>query len=179
MTTNAMIDIETLDTSPSSVVLSVGGVKFNPFSTEEPWDKVHWRLDIETQLGMGRTTSESTLEWWSKQDQAIQDDAFSEDNRVDLHEFIKDLNKWVTGADEIWCQGPQFDMVILEDLFKQLDHHKNWQFWQIRDSRTLFKMLPEDPRKDVQEDAHNAMADAYWQAKCVQQAYKHFGVQKR
>jgi len=40
----------------------------------------------------------------------------------------------------------------------------------------LFKMLPEDPRKKVQNNAHNALADCYFQAKCVQDTYNHFGV---
>ena len=54
-----------------------------------------------------------------------------------------------------------------------------WNYWQIRDSRTLFNMLPKDPRKDVQMDLHNALADCYFQAKSVQKAYKNFGVKKR
>ena len=53
-----------------------------------------------------------------------------------------------------------------------------WNYWQIRDSRTLFAMMPQDPRKAIQEELHNALADCYYQAKCVQQSYKHFGVSK-
>jgi hypothetical protein len=36
--------------------------------------------------------------------------------------------------------------------------------------------MPKDPRKDIQEELHNALADCYYQAKCVQKSYKHFGV---
>ena len=35
MATHAMIDIETLGTEPTSVILSVGGVKFDPFTSIE------------------------------------------------------------------------------------------------------------------------------------------------
>ena len=31
-----MIDIETLGTKPDAVVLTVGGVKFDPYNSEEP-----------------------------------------------------------------------------------------------------------------------------------------------
>jgi len=36
--------------------------------------------------------------------------------------------------------------------------------------------MPVDPRKAIQTDAHNALADCYYQAKCVQQSFKHFGI---
>jgi hypothetical protein len=176
MTTFAMIDIETLNTAPDSVILSVGAVKFNPYTHEDPYDHKHWRLDIDSQFELGRTVSESTLEWWGKQASHIRDAAFSGDNRIGLLDFAKDLNRWLTGSKEIWCQGPQFDMVMLENLFQQCEHHRNWAYWQIRDSRTLFSLMPVDPRKNIQQDLHDALADAFWQAKCVQQAFSYFGI---
>ena len=118
MTIHAMIDIETLDTQPSSVVLSVGAVKFDPFGGQEPFAKTLWRPSVDEQLLAGRTTSESTLEWWSRQEEHIRESTFTEQGRVDLSVFFKDLNKFLVGVDKVWCQGPQFDMVILEDLFK-------------------------------------------------------------
>ena len=51
----------------------------------------------------------------------IQDIAFAEEGRTKLTEFTKSLNKWLVGCDQIWCQGPQFDMVIIENLYKMLN----------------------------------------------------------
>jgi hypothetical protein len=42
----------------------------------------------------------------------------------------------------------------------------------VRDSRTLFAMMKQDPRKGMQTDLHNALADAFYQAKGVQLAYE-------
>lgn len=179
MTTHAMIDIETLGTEPECVVMSVGAVKFNPFSNDEPFEKKHWKLDIDSQSEKGRIIREDTLQWWAKQDEHVREAAFSEHDRIYLGDFFKELNKWCVGVQDIWCQGPQFDMVILENLYRQFKSHHNWAYWQIRDSRTLFAMLPEDPRKAVQEDLHDALADAYWQATCVQQAFKFFNILPR
>jgi hypothetical protein len=53
-----------------------------------------------------------------------------------------------------------------------------WQFWQISDSRTITKRMPKDPRKDMQTNLHNALADAYFQAKSVQIIFKHFKFDK-
>lgn len=178
MTTWAMIDIETLATSPESVVLSVGGVKFDPYTDKEPFKPVHYRLNINEQVELGREISEETLQWWGKQTPDIREAAFSDHDRIDLDVFFKSLNKWVSGCPEIWCQGPKFDMVILENLYKQKNHHTNWAFWQIRDSRTLFSIMPSDPRKDIQTDLHNATADAYFQAVCVQRCFRELGIKK-
>ena len=179
MATHAMIDIETLDTRPNSVVLSVGAVKFDPYAEIEPHTKTLWRPGVDDQLAQGRTMSNTTLEWWAKQAEHIKDSTFTEKGRISVHKFFAELNKYLVGVDKVWCQGPQFDMVILEDLFKQFDHHMNWAYWQVCDCRTIFNMMPVDPRKAIQQDLHSAEEDAYWQAVCVQQTFQHFAVQER
>ena len=67
----------------------------------------------------------------------------------------------------------------MEHLFEQFAVHKNWAYWQICDSRTIFNLMPGDPRKNLdgeQADHHSALADAYVQAVAVQKSFKHFGV---
>ena len=179
MATHAMIDIETLGTKPNAVILSVGAIKFDPFNSNEPHDGKHWRLDVDAQTEIDREVNEDTLAWWAKQDPEIQEDAFGESGRTDVYQFMKELNGWLTGCEAVWCQGPQFDMVILENLFRDFDMHMNWFFWQVSDCRTLFKMMPKDPRKDIQEDLHDALADAHWQAVCVQQFFDMYKVLPR
>lgn len=173
---DVMIDIETLSTTPESVVLSVGAVKFIPGGNKDTIEsKTHWRLEIDEQINRGRQVSESTMEWWAKQDINVKAEVFSPDNRISVDEFFPELNRYVSGCDKIWCQGPQFDMVILESLYSLFGHHWNWKFWQIMDSRTLINtakiMDPQysDPRKAVQQNLHNAAEDSYYQALAVQQ----------
>ena len=179
MATHAMIDIETLGTGPNCVVLTVGAVKFNPWNSVEPHSGFLERLDVDQQDHMGRKIDELTLQWWAKQDEHIRQEALGDEGRIALVDFCKKLNKWLVGCDKIWCQGPQFDMVILEHLFEQFAVHKNWAYWQICDSRTIFNLMPGDPRKNLdgeQADHHSALADAYVQAVAVQKSFKHFGV---
>lgn len=176
---DAMIDIETLGTDPDSVILTVGAVKFDPYTLREPAQKTNWKLDADEQFGLGRQASESTLEWWAKQDPEIQARAFSEEGRITIDRFFAEFNKYVMGVKNIWCQGPQFDMVMIEDLYRQKKHHTSWKYWQVNDSRTIFNMMPADPRKAIQVEAHDAAEDAYWQAVCVQKTFKHFGVKAR
>ena len=179
MATHAMIDIETLGTEPDCVVLSVGAVKFDPFTSQEPHAKTLWKPNVDQQTCAERSVLDSTLEWWAKQPTHIQDEAFNEEGRQSIADFMQYLNKYLVGVDKIWCQGPQFDMVILEHLFKQFNHHRGWAFWQIMDCRTVFNMMPVDPRKAIQQNLHSADADAYYQAVCVQQSYKYFNIEQR
>tara|TARA_A100001388_G_C28749104_1_gene491151 strand:+ start:43 stop:585 length:543 start_codon:yes stop_codon:yes gene_type:complete len=176
MAVHGMIDIETLGVDPGCVVLTIGGIKFNPYSNAEPHDGLYIRCNVDEQTELGRTVDENTLAWWNKQDPKIKDEALSDNDRVTLNEVTRQINKFCVGLDNIWCQGPTFDFTILENLYRQLGTPVPWHYWQIRDSRTLFKMMPKDPRKEIQSDLHNALADCYYQAKCVQKTFKHFGV---
>ena len=180
MTTHATIDLETIDTRPEATVLSIGCVKFNPLDNSEPHSELYFKVCIDDQDRLGRTSSDDTIEWWGRQDEKIREEAFGEHkDRVNMEQLTKAINKFCVGVDQLWCQGPLFDYAILQNLYKGVGKPCPWNFWQIRDSRTLFAMMPTDPRKAIQEELHNALADCYYQAKCVQSTYKHFGVKSR
>lgn len=176
MATHAMIDLETLDTRPQCTILTLGAVKFNPNSKLEPYSEFYVKFDIDEQDRLGRTVSDATVEWWGKQDPAIQEEAFGTEDRMPVADILTELNKWLVGVDVIWGHGYGFDITILEDLYRNVGRPIPWQFWQVKDSRTLFGCLPEDPRKSMQSDLHNALADAYFQAKAVQIAYEKLGI---
>lgn len=165
---DVMLDLETMDYRTSGVILTFGAIKFDPNSNAEPGDGIYFRLNVDEQFALGRTSDQSTLDWWAKQDPAVMEEAFNEEERISLEEFDKSLRKFLVGVDNIWAQGPTFDIVILEHLFEQMKVSVPWRFWQIRDSRTLFKVLGE-PREKDRAGAHNALIDCYYQAKGVQQ----------
>ena len=172
MTTHATIDIETLGTSPDTVVLTIGGIKFDPMEDDGLHSQFYYRLNADEQIEMGRTVDEKTLEWWEKQPEEIRKEALETTDRVSTEQSLKALNKWLVGVDKIWCQGPVFDIGILENLYKQIGLHHNWPFYIIRDSRTLFSLMDKDPRKEIDFAAHNALADAIVQSLCIQKVYK-------
>ena len=174
-----MIDLETLDTRPSCTVLSLGAVKFDATNDSEPHSEMYLKIDIDDQDRLGRTTSDSTIEWWSKQDPKAMEEAFNQNGAVSVEEALKQLTKWCVGVDTIWGHGYGFDITILEDMYRNVGRPIPWNFWQVKDSRTLFTMCEQDPRKMLgQNDLHNALADAYFQARGVQLAYKLLGIKK-
>lgn len=178
MATHGMIDLETLDIRPSATVLSLGAVKFDPFSESEPHSELYLKISVDDQDSLGRTTNDSTVEWWGQQDPAIMEEAFDQTGAVTVEEGLRQLSRWCVGVDELWGQGYGFDYTMLEDMYRNIKTPIPWQFWQISDARTITKRMPRDPRKDMQTDLHNALADAYYQAKSVQKIFHHFGFEK-
>ena len=176
MAIHGMIDLETLDTTNDSVILTCGAIKFDPFTRSQPYGELYHRLDVDEQVALGRTTDDTTIDWWGKQPEAVWQEALGDDNRTDLDTFIRELQRWVVGIDVIWAQGYGFDITILDSLLMSKGHNKPWNFWNIRDSRTLFKLMPHDPRKAMNFTAHNALEDCRAQAQCVQTCYEYFKI---
>jgi hypothetical protein len=173
MTIAAMLDLETLDTTADAQILTIGGVKFDPDSGAKPYADFYYRLELDSQDAKGRTISEDTMAWWSRQDDKIILEAFGDHNRHSVEEMLVALKKWYVGVDEVWAQGICFDIGMLENLHRQYGYPIPWSFWKVKDSRTIFGLMKKDPRKNFIFDAHNALEDARIQAKCVQLAKAH------
>ena len=173
MNTDIMIDLETLDVLPSATILTIGAVKFDPFGddvNEPACQKFYVRVDVDSCDRLGCTVSPSTLEWWSNQSQAAQDEAFDPANRIDITDAMTQLYKFCWGAKLIWSHGAGFYVIICEHLFRKMGKAIPWQFWEVRDTRTLFDIGINPHRPPVL--AHHALEDAWNQAVGVQNVYK-------
>jgi exodeoxyribonuclease VIII len=171
--TDIMIDLETLATSPDAAILTIGAVKFDPFGddlNEPTCEKLYIKVDIDSCDAIGSTVSPSTLEWWASQSKEAQEDAFDPDNRISIEEAISQLYKFCWGAKRVWSHGVGFDLIILEHYFRKIGKAVPWQFWEMRDTRTLFDIGINPERATV--TAHNALADALDQALGVQKIYR-------
>jgi len=164
--THVMGDLETLDTLPTTVVLSCGLVEFDPNSGRvDTKGGITLYPSIEDQLAAGRTISEDTLIWWMKQSDVAKADWVNA-RRISLVEFREELQKWMSYMQDIkiWGNGSIFDIAILEHM---LDYTRiPWKFYNVRDTRTLWDVHPYDKSKKG-ETAHTALADAIAQAKRI------------
>ena len=173
-----MLDLESLGTRPDCAILTLGAVKFDPFTPDAFGDSLYFRIDVDEQLALGREVQEDTLKWWAKQADDVREEALGEEGRVSLETMYRDLNRFCVGVENIWCQGPAFDIVILENIYRQQGWPTPWQFWQIRDSRTLFGVHG-DPREKGKAGLHNALEDCISQAQGVQAIYHALKLEKR
>ena len=164
-----MIDLETLATTPEAAVLTIGACKFDPRGNTIA-DTFYERIDVDSQ---DRDINPSTIEWWSKQDKAIQEDAFGEEGRIQMSDAMKKLYTFGFGTTAVWSHGAIFDVVIIENICRKLQQAVTWKFWEVRDTRTLFDIA--DLTVNI-EGKHNALADAEAQADVVQKAYRKLNV---
>ena len=67
-----MIDLETLSTEQNAIILNIGAIGFDPFSSNVyTQHSFYARIDLESQPT--RHESEQTLKWWMKQHKDSQD----------------------------------------------------------------------------------------------------------
>lgn len=176
MAKHLMVDLETMAVTPRAVVLTLGAVHFNPYGNGYG-DKLYLRFDLDDQDKLNREIDPNTLDWWAKQDPKVMEEAFSPDNRVPLREAMDQFHKFAWGCDAFWAHGSLFDIAILEDLYRQIEKPVPWQYWQIRDTRTIFD-LGWDPDMP-QASKHDALQDAIRQSVGVQNVYAKLKVKPR
>lgn len=166
-----MLDMETLDTRPTSVILSIGATTFDPNVPEDGWYRLHVFVNPD-QERFGRTMSASTVGWWIGQP----DDARSVFKRetLPLPQALESLAYFMSGIDELWGNGADFDNVILADAFQRTTGHVPWKFYQNRCFRTLKNLVKVDV--PFQSTKHDALADAMHQARVACEIFKKLGL---
>jgi hypothetical protein len=172
MAQHLMVDLETLDTRTSATILTLGAVRFDPYS-DAPMKELYLRVDIDSQDKLGCTVSDDTLKWWNQQDTSIMEEAFDPRNRIPINEVMNQFHALAWNCDAFWSHGATFDLMILQNIYDKLERAYPWNFWQMRDTRTLFDIGfdPEMP----QGSKHNALEDAKRQAIGVRNVYKKLG----
>jgi DNA polymerase III epsilon subunit-like protein len=155
-----MVDLETLATNPSATVLTVAAIRFNNnrdySDITDPYelDYFYARVDLEQP---GRDISDDTMAWWASQAADVREEAFGEEDRYKLEDVMMAFNEWARGADRYWANGAAFDFPILESCNSDLGYTSPWQFWQVNDARTIYKLVPD--HKNPAGSKHHALYD--------------------
>lgn len=175
MSLHCMIDIESLDTNPNCVILTIGAVLFDPTKTGIV-DRLELRPTIEDQTEKyNRTINDATLAWWAKQKPEAIEEAFSDNNRTSFTDCMKEMYKFGWNRKAVWSHGAAFDVVAIETGMTQTLDYPNpipWPFYTIRDTRTLFDIAGVKLTDDGHTTTHKAVEDAERQAIVVQAAYQ-------
>lgn len=158
-----MIDLETLDTAVSGVILSIGACKFDAHGISN--DGFYRAITIESNLAEHRTISPSTLLWWLDQtDRAKQ--VLTDPQSVSLSQALDDLREWIGPmwkAKRVYGNGADFDISMLAHAYHLSP--TPWQFYNVRCFRTIKNLTKaKDVPKPANALAHNALFDAVAQA---------------
>lgn len=166
-----MIDIETIGVAPAATILTIAAQRFDPLGHGYYPQHYYARIDLDSQTE--RTIDESTLNWWTTQPAAARDEAFNEEDRIPLDQALDELGKLIWTSKFLWCQGPTFDCTILEHAYKSYGKPIPWQYYTVRDSRTLCSIWPDRPKPPV---THHALEDCRRQVDLVQATLKHLDI---
>jgi len=137
-----MIDLETLDTTHSAIVLSIGAVVWEDENIIERFMRV---LDIDEQVRAGRTLSQHTLTWWLRQDRTAMQEAFNP-VRQSMDIVLDDFNEFCQshkdkGLNRFWAGPATFDFPIWENLCEDFGKPIPWSHRQRYDLRTAVSAL--------------------------------------
>ena len=178
-----MIDIETLGTTPDALILTVAAQSFDPVGDGYYNQSYYARVDFDSQLD--RKIEDGTLKWWATQNSMAREEAFSEDNRKPLEQVLDELGKLIWQSNAIWANGPTFDMTILEHAYKSYKKPLPWQYYRVRDARTVYMLksdsavLSNSQVTDVNRPAsHHALDDCRRQIDLLQQTLRQLNIKE-
>ena len=162
MSTQVMVDIETLGTGSSAVILSIGAVKFD---TDKPdlQDSFYVAIEPKTCTDFGLKIDADTVMWWLHPDRAPAREQMQSEMRLDLATALDGFAQWF-GPDSlpVWGNGCNFDNVILRSAYEACGLECPWKFWHDRCYRTVKTFFP--PLDTVRHGVyHNALDDAIYQ----------------
>lgn len=174
MANDIMIDIESLDTSPNCVILTIGAVRFDPKGMGVV-ERLELRPTIDEQTEQfNRVINEDTLRWWSEQSPEALDEAMGDRDRVSFADCMEALYKFCWNRRAVWSNGASFDIVAMESAWRNLGMRIPWPYYTVRDTRTLYEIagVSLKDKKYGTKTTHKAVEDAEHQAIVVQDAYR-------
>lgn len=154
---NVMVDLETLDNKPTSLIVSIGAVKFADTISEDAFYRV---VDIQSCIDLGLTISGDTIAWWMGQSEQAQ--AVFKAKGDPIYQVLTDFAAWLPKGAKLWGNGAAFDNAILANAYRAAHIRQPWDFWNDRCFRTVASFSP--AKKVNNGVAHNALDDARTQA---------------
>ncbi|MCP1289851.1 3'-5' exoribonuclease [Chromobacterium sp. S0633] len=180
-TRQIVIDNETMDTTPSAVLLTIGAVAVEVENGRATvlarwYRRIHaYQPSIDQP---GRTYSDSTLSWWLRpemdgspayKEAMLHTLPRNQSDRIPLWLAMHSLHAWLQlNPHPIWGNGSDFDNTQLQHAFNQ--HGLRWPYWRNRCLRSVRGLvrdlhpntaLPEFPADKIK---HHALHDAEHEA---------------
>lgn len=171
---HASIDLETLGKTATAAFTQIGVTLFDPQMGE-----IGETVKICCAPYPGGIEPD-TVAWWLKQDsEPRMQMALSMEDECPERHALQALSDFLCKNDVefVWGNGATFDITILESGYCRNNMPKPWQFWGIRDMRTIVHLAEELKhfrKDDIERDGthHDAGADSRHQAKVIAAAWK-------
>lgn len=182
-TTVFNFDIETLDTNPSGIVLSLGIVAFELDKVQSFDELVNQGTNIyfnqDEQILAGRTRSNETLSWWDDQGEEAAE-CLDNSTQVPCRTLFKELAEFYSRIgfqpnrkETRWFSRGYFDVVFMDSFCRSFDLDQMVKYWTWRDTRTYLDALSLGSKNEklTQPEGfikHNSQHDAAFDAYMMQ-----------
>lgn len=143
--TDFMLDIETLGLKPGCQILTIACAPFD-IKTKKIGKIFYKKIDMKNYDEYKVfTTDKATIDWWNKQDEKVKYEAFESEPRESLIDVFNSFNSFLLKNCEnkdirMWSHGKEFDIPIVEFVMNILNIKPTWNFWNTRDTRTLYDL---------------------------------------
>lgn len=192
---DVMLDLETMDNSATSAIVTVGAIEFNP-CTGETGQEFYRIVDLQSCIDKGLTLNAGTIYWWLTQNKPAREEIV-DSKREPLEEvcksfinFCKSISNNDLNTDRgtypdirVWGNGATFDNAIFRYAFSRCNMPFPADFWNDRDVRTVVGFYPtglwQDYRKNnMRSGYHNALEDSKYQVQYMSHIIKELGVEE-
>jgi hypothetical protein len=174
MPRHVMLDLETLGSTPGSVILSIGACAFD---ATDIVSQFHVHISAASCQRAGLTLDASTVLWWMGQSEMARRAVLDADPKqldVALMLFDTWLRPPFGDAVHLWAKGPSFDCAVLAAAYRAIHRAPPWDFRNERCVRTILALTGVQTKQfsDPNRVRHDALSDALVQARAVQEAMK-------
>lgn len=177
---NIMLDLETLDTRETAVILSIGAVRF---SLDELvlGDEFYCIVDPVSCQQHGLTIGADTVRWWmgqSAEARAEYNTPLSEAPYYNLPIALERFQEFVgyrltidgerrlrVNDSKVWGNGATFDNMIIRNAYRACNLPVPWSYKNDMCFRTMMKMFP--VKEEPSGVKHHALDDARRQAQAL------------
>jgi hypothetical protein len=173
-----MVDLETLGTTPGSVILSAALVEFNPYNGAIG-RQYYTNIDLRDSMKQGFRVDPGTLMWWMQQEKEAQNKAFSYKDVISCSQFLLNVQNFVNACvsntngapPQLWSNSASFDLAMIRSYYGRTSTETPWKYTLEMCVRTLCNMVPEVRNIPFQGTKHDPIADCLHQIKQVHAAY--------
>ncbi len=169
MFSDVVLDLETMGTSSTSAIISIGAVVVD-LEYGEIGDAFYETIDLQSCLDVGLTVDGDTVLWWMRQSTEARDAILCSSQR-DLADALHEFSEFLHVACDnnlggVWGNGVRFDNEILLNAYRVCKLDPPWTFKQDRCYRTARALFP-DVKVPFEGAAHHALDDAKHEARML------------
>lgn len=172
-----MLDLETFDNAPNSVIVQIGACYFDR-CTGDIGDTFTVNIDPRDSVKYGFSIGADTVCWWLDQSKEAQTSILDTPS-LPVSDSLDLFNAFAKKARHVWSHAT-FDFVIIMNHYEKMNIKPKFHYRSARDIRTLVDLVGGLDWSEYKRVGthHNALDDCIYQVKYTVDAMRKLGVVK-